>query len=85
MIFVDYSRSIGDFHVHQRIILISNGRPTDYIDIDSDSPPLTGSSEVLPIHCTANNVFYSSVTPVKCKRAITTVLVVLGNDLYLDL
>lgn len=58
MIFVDYSRSIGDFHVHQRIILISNGRPTDYIDIDSDTPPLTGSSEVLPIHCTANNIFY---------------------------
>ncbi|XP_052698297.1 uncharacterized protein LOC128176193 [Crassostrea angulata] len=43
--FKHYSRSIGDFHVHQRIILISNGRPTDYIDIDSDSPPLTGSSE----------------------------------------
>lgn len=42
-IFVDHSRSIGDFHVHPRIILISNGRPTD---IDADCSPMTGSSEV---------------------------------------
>lgn len=42
-VFVDHSRSIGDFHVHPRIVLISNGRPTD---IDADCSPMTGSSEV---------------------------------------
>lgn len=48
-ILVDKSRSIGDFHVHPRVILISNGRATDLTDVDTNCSPMTGTSEVSAI------------------------------------
>lgn len=47
---IGHSHTMGDFHIHPRIVLISDGRPTDITAFLTDDSPSMESDNV----CTMN-------------------------------
>lgn len=50
ILFIGHTHTMGAFHIHPRIILISDGRPTDITTFLTDDNPSMESDEV----CTMN-------------------------------